>query len=217
MLAERIAMRTISHRLLPAFPLLLLAACSGTPTRPQAAAVIHYQHVANVHRVWFASPLDLGARPVDYVLPRDPEGFWAVFMVCGLEVGARGLPSFVYDVSNFRVEYNGRQFGLLPPYSLRYENSHVLNRPIETPAVASAIAAELQEGPSLQVFSHGSYSGLNYRFALFLPRGIPDYAGEQLNLIYKGQPALAVGKGYPPYDIRAVGGNAAGVAAACRP
>lgn len=210
-------MHTFSGRAFLATLPLWLAACASTPTPPEQAAVIHYQHVANTHQVWFVSPLDLGLRPVNYVLPRDPEGFWAIFVVCSMDVSAPGLPSFVYDVNNFRVEYNGRQFGPLRPYSLRYENSHVLNRPMETPALASAIAAELREGPALQVFSRGFYSGLNYRFALFLPRGIPDYAGEQLTLTYKGQPALLLGNGYPPYDIRAVGGNAAGVSATCRP
>lgn len=211
-------MRTIANRVWLAFLLLLLAACSSTrPHPPGSAVILHYQHVANTHQVWFTSPLDLGERPVNYVLPRDPEGFWAIFVVCGIDASARGLPSFVYDVNNFRVEHNGRQFGLLRPYSLRYENTHLLNRPVETPALASAIAAELHEGPALQVFSRGFHAGLNYRFAMFLPRGIPDYTGEQLTLTYNGQPALAVGNGYPPFDIRAVGGNAAGVAATCRP
>ena len=196
---------------------LLLAACASAPKGPQRVAVIHYQHVANTDQVWFTAPLALPPGPVSHVTPRDPEGFWAIFVVCGLDVTARGLPSFVYDVNNFRVEHNGRQFGLLPPYALRYDGSTVLNRPVETPAVASAIAAELHEGPALQVFARGFHTALNYRFALFLPRGVPDYAGEELKLKYKGQPALVLGNGYPPYDIPAVGGNAAGIAATCRP
>jgi hypothetical protein len=123
----------------------------------------------------------------------------------------------VYDVNNFRVNYNGIEFDGLRPYSLRYEDSAWLNSAAETAALAGAIAGELQRGPTLEVFSPGFYSSLNYRFALFVPRGLDDYAGDQLTLRYRGQRTVLLGNGYPPYDIPAVGGRRAGAASNCLP
>jgi hypothetical protein len=199
------------------FPLLWLAACATPPSPPDDAVVIRYQHVANAHEVRFGTPLALGPRPAGYVMPRARQGFWAIFVLCSMDVRGRLMPSFVYDINNFRIDYRGHEFGPVYPYSLRYENSTNLNGPAETPALAGAIAGELQQGPSLQVFAHGLYPDLNYRIALFVPRGIDDYAGDQLTLRYRGQRSVLLGNGYPPYDIPAVGGSGAGVAARCVP
>jgi hypothetical protein len=196
--------------------LLCLAACSTTPP-PQQPVVIHYQHVANAHQVRFTAPLAQSPHAATYVTPRNPQGFWAIFVLCSLDVTTKDLPSFVYDVNNFRVDYNDRQVGPLSPYSVRYERSYALNNPRETSVVANAIAAELNEGPPVQVFASGFYPSLNYRIALFVPKGLEGYAGEALKLQYIGQPSVAIGNGYPPFDIPAVGGSAAGVAASCLP
>jgi len=210
-------MRNISGWFCSLVTLLILAGCSVTQRTQQYPVVIHYQHVANAHQVRFASPLQLATQTPAYVMPRNAQGFWAIFVVCRLDVNDKGTPSFVYDINNFRVDYNGRHFGPLPPYTVRYEDSYHLNRPFETPMLANAIAAELHKGPPLQVFAPGSYPSLNYRFALFVPRGLDEYAGEPLRLQYIGQPSLMLGNGYPPYDIPVVGGNGAGVAASCVP
>jgi hypothetical protein len=209
-------MRNFFRKILLLAALSGLAACSSTQQAGDAV-VIHYQHVANAHEVRFATPLALAPRPARFVLPRNRQGFWAIFVLCSLDVRGAAVPRFVYDVNNFRIDYAGRELGPLRPYSLRFEDSAFLNGPPETPALANAIAGELQQGPSLQVFSHGFYPGLNYRIALFVPQGLVDYAGEQLRLSYRGQPSLLLGNGYPPYDIPAVGGSGAGVAARCLP
>jgi hypothetical protein len=197
--------------------LLCLAACSGSPPQPGDAVVIHYQHVANAHEVHFSAPLAFAPHPASFVMPRNRQGFWAIFVLCSLDVRGHALPSFVYDVNNFRVNYNGIEFDGLRPYSLRYEDSAWLNSAAETAALAGAIAGELQRGPTLEVFSPGFYSSLNYRVALFVPRGLDDYAGDQLTLRYRGQRTVLLGNGYPPYDIPAVGGRRAGAASNCLP
>lgn len=197
--------------------LLWLAACTGGAAPGGQTVYIHYQHVANVHQIHFGAPLAPPARPASWVRPRDADGFWAVFVICALDVSGRGLPGFVYDVNNFRVAYGAHDYVPLPPYGLRYEASQALNRPAEQAVLASAIAGELQEGPAVQVFAPGFHGALHYRFAVLLPRGLPDYAGEALALRYVGQRAVALANGYPPSDIAAAGGNATGVAARCLP
>jgi hypothetical protein len=215
MLAEGGEMRYRFGTIFLAGTLLLLVACSSTRPAGNRAVVIHYQHVANAHEVRFSTPL--AARAAGFVLPRNRQGFWAIFVLCSIDVYGRSVPRFLYDVNKFRIDYKGRQYGPLAPYGLRYEDSPHLNGPAETPVVADAIATELQQGAPLQVFPRGLYESLNYRFALFVPRGLDDYAGEQLNLSYLGQDASVEGNGYPPYDIPVVGGNGAGVASRCHP
>jgi hypothetical protein len=194
-----------------------LAACSGPQPRAGDAVVIHYQHVANAHEVRFATPLALAPHPAGYVVPRNRQGFWAIFVLCSLDVHGASLPSFVYDANNFRVAWEGQDYGPVKPFSLRYEDTAWVNGPADTPALANAIAAELQQGPSVQVFGPGSYPALNYRIALFVPLGLTNYAGEQLGLHYLGQKSVLRGNGYPPYDIPVVGGSGTGVAASCLP
>jgi hypothetical protein len=209
-------MRTQLSRLLAFAVLLSLAACSAAPPAPAEAVVIRYQHVANAHEVRFATPLALAAHPAGYVLPRSGQGFWAIFVLCSLDVGAK-VPRFLYNANNFRVEHAGNQFGPLRPFALRFEDSSDLNGPVETPAVAAAIAGELQRGPTFQLFSPGAYPALDYRIALFVPKGLDEYAGDQLLLRYRSPSAIVIGNGYPPFDIPVVGGSGAGVASHCLP
>jgi hypothetical protein len=217
MLAKGDVMQACWFRLSCLLPLPWLAACAHAPDPPGNTVVIHYQHVANAHEVRFGAPLALATGPASVLTPRSRQGFWAIFVLCSMDVPGKPRPSFVYDVNNFRIDYGGREYGPIHPYSLRYDHSINLNVPADTPGLAGAIAAELQEGPNMQVFSRGLYPDLNYRIALFVPRGLDDYAGDQLQLRYHGQPSVLLGNGYPPHDIPAVGGNAAGVAARCLP
>lgn len=195
--------------------LLCLAACAAR--QPDHAVVIHYQHVANAHQIHFATPLALEPHEAAYVKPREAGGFWAIFVLCSLDVTAKDRPSFIYDINNFTLEYNDRVFGPLAAYTLRVEDSYRLNDASETPVIADAIATELNAGPSFEVFTPGYYPSLNYRFALFVPKGLDDYAGEPLKLRYRGPPSLVLGNGYPPHDIQEVGGNGTGVSASCVP
>jgi hypothetical protein len=178
--------------------LLCLAGCGTVESTPEHAAILYYQHVANAHEIRFSSPVALPHRffPIDFVTALDREGFWAIFLVCGLDTRPSVLPGFRYDIRNFRVRYGRQRYGPLQPYT---------------------IGAEIHEGPASAVFGRGLYPGLNYRFAVYVPRALPNYAGEQLSLTYAGQPAVLVGNGRPPYDIPAVGGSGAGISAACVP
>jgi hypothetical protein len=197
--------------------LLALAACAAP--RPKAVAVLHYQHVANAHEIRFTNPIPLSAAlyRVGYLSPVDSRGFWAIFVLCNVDVNERAQRGFHYSVNNFRVRHEGREYGGLPPYSLRYQGQVDLNNAGDTMPILDAIAAEIQEGPPEQIFHGGFYPDLNYRFAIFVPKALTNYTGEQLTLTYKGQPAILVGNGKSPSDLHAVGGTAAGVAAACVP
>ncbi|MFC4930590.1 hypothetical protein [Massilia sp. GCM10023247] len=194
-----------------------LSACAGP--KPQTVAVLHYQHVANAHQIRFTNPIALSAAlyRVGYLAPVDAGGFWAIFVLCNIDVTRHAQRGFHYNVNNFRVSYEGREIGGLPPYTLRYQGQVDLNNAGDTLPILDAVAAEIQEGPPDQVFQRGFYPDLNYRFAVFVPKALSKYAGEELKLSYKGQPAILVGNGRSPSDLPAVGGTAAGVAAACVP
>jgi hypothetical protein len=197
---------------------LLAAGCTSVDTGLRNTVVLHYQHVANVHRIDFASPVLLPQRaPVHAVLPLESEGFWAVFVLCSVDATGANIPSFYFDVDRFRVRYGKQRFGPLRPYTLRLEDTVDLNSRSDTPAIAAAIATEIQEGPSSQVFRHGFYSGLDYRFAIYVPRGLPDYSGDELTLRYEGGQTMLLGNGYLPSDIPVAGLGGMGIASRCRP
>lgn len=197
--------------------LLGLGACAGPRVAPMA--VLHYQHVANAHEIRFTNPIALSAAlyRVGHLSPVDAQGFWAIFVLCNVDVTEHARRGFHYNVNNFRVSYEGREFGGLPPYTLRYQGQADLNNAGDTLPILDAIAAEIQEGPPEQIFHSGFYPDLNYRFAVFVPKTLANYTGEELKLTYKGQPAILVGNSKAPSDLPAVGGNAAGMAAACVP
>jgi hypothetical protein len=208
--------KLIKYALIPG--LLTAAGCSSVDTGLRNTVVLHYQHGANVHRIDFTNPVALPNRaPVDAVLPLDSHGFWAVFVLCGLDVTGANVPSFYFDVDRVRVQYGDRRFGPLRPYTLRLDDTADVNSRFDTSALADAIAAEIQRGPSSQVFRHGYYAHLDYRFAVYIPRALPDYSGDQLNLRYEGGRTLALGNDYPPADVDTAGPRGSGIAAHCLP
>jgi hypothetical protein len=197
---------------------LLAAGCTSVDTGLRNTVVLHYQHVANVHRIDFSSPVPLPRRaPVHSVLPLESQGFWAVFVLCSVDATGANIPSFYFDVDRFRVRHGKQRIGPLRPYTLRLDDTIDLNTRVDTPAIAEAIAMEIQEGPSSQVFRHGFYGDLDYRFAIYLPRGLPDYSGDQLTLRYEGGQTMVLGNGYPPSDIPAAGLGGMGIASRCLP
>jgi hypothetical protein len=151
------------------------------------------------------------------VLPLESQGFWAVFVLCSVDVTGPAAPAFYYDVDRFRVQFGGRRFGPLRPYTLRLDDSVDLNTRTDTSAIVDAIAAEIHEGPPSQVFRHGFYPNLDYRFAIYVPQALPEYAGEELPLRYVGGHTLLLGNGTPPSNIPVAGGNGTGITARCRP
>lgn len=211
-------MRNLIRSIL-AFPFLLaLAACGSAPTDLRNTVVLHYQHVANVHQINFSSPVEIPHHAaLQFVAPLESDGFWAVFVLCSLDVTGAQIPSFYYDVERFRVQYGKRRYGPLKPFTLRLEDTAELNNRINTRAIADAIAAEIQSGPPNQVFRHGYYPGLDMRFAIYIPRGLPNYSGDQLRLSYEGSPALVLGNDTPPSDIDVAGLGGAGIAGHCLP
>jgi hypothetical protein len=215
--AKEKAMRKLIKYVLVA-GLLTAAGCSSVDTGLRNTVVLHYQHVANVHRIDFSNPVALPNRaPVQFVLPLDSHGFWAVFLLCALDVTGANIPSFYFDADRLRVQYGDQRYGPLRPYTLRLEDTADINSRFDTAALADAIAAELQRGPSSQVFRHGYYAQLHYRFAVYVPRALPDYSGDPLRLRYEGGQTLALGNGYPPADIANAGPGGPGIAAHCLP
>ncbi len=215
-------MGCLSSRAARLAPLLCLAACSsvGVEPNPKPVAVLQYQHVANAHEIRFTNPIGLSAAlyPVNYVVPVNAKGFWAIFVLCSADVSAQVSRGFHYNVNNFRVRHGGKLHGAIKPYTMRYQGTADLNTPADTAPILDAIAAELYEGPPHQMFAPGFYPDLNYRFAVYLPRGLEQYAGGPLQLQYLGgQPVVMVSNRYPPSDLEAVGGTGAGVTATCLP
>ncbi|QJE00059.1 hypothetical protein HH212_08480 [Massilia forsythiae] len=198
---------------------LAAAGCTSVPVDLRDTVVLHYQHVANVHRIDFSSPVMLPHRhlPVESVAPLASQGFWAVFLLCGVDVTGAGVPSFYFDVDRFRVRAGRQRFGPLRPYTLRLDDSADLNSRFDTRVIADAVAMEIQEGPSSQVFRHGYYPRLDYRFAIYVPHALPDYAGDELTLRYEGGRTMVLGNGYPPSDIPVAGLGAMGIASHCLP
>ncbi|MGJ7915026.1 hypothetical protein ACI48D_06040 [Massilia sp. LXY-6] len=197
---------------------LLLAGCTSADPGLRDTVILHYQHVANVHRIDFRTPVVLRRNEaVHFVLPLESQGFWAVFVLCSVDATGPGVPAFYYDVDRFRVQFDDRHFGPLRPYTLRLEDSIDLNTRTDTAAIVDAITAEIHQGPPSQVFRHGFYPNLDYRFAIYVPQGLADYAGEELPLRYVGGHTMVSGNGTPPSDIPVAGGNGTGITSRCRP
>lgn len=197
---------------------LLLAGCTSADPGLRDTVVLHYQHVANVHRIEFSNPVPLRHNDaVHFVVPLESQGFWAVFVLCSVDVTGPGVPAFYYDVDRFRVQFGGRHFGPLRPYTLRLDDSIDLNTRTDTFAIVDAIAAEIHEGPPSQVFRHGFYPNLDYRFAVYVPQALTNYAGQELPLRYVGGNTLVLGNGTPPSDIPVAGANGTGITSRCRP
>jgi hypothetical protein len=211
--------KLITYVLLPGLLSCLLAAgCGSVDRNLRNTVVLHYQHVANVHRIELSPPVVLPNRaPVHAVLPLDANGFWAVFVLCGLDVTGASIPSFYFDVDRLRVQYGEHSYGPLRPYTLRLDDTADVNGRTDTPRLAEAIAAELQRGPSSQVFRHGYYAQPGIRVAIYVPAALTDYAGGPLTLRYEGGQTLALGNDYPPADVESVGPSGSGVAAHCLP
>jgi hypothetical protein len=210
-------MRNLTKFLL-LLPCLLAAGCTSVDTGLRDTVVLHYQHVANVHRIDFRNPVPLRRNEaIHFVLPLESEGFWAVFVLCSVDVtGASGAGLLLRHRPLPRPV---RRQALRPAASLhlRLDDTIDLNTRTDTSAIVDAIATEIHEGPPSQLFQRGFYSNLDYRFAIYVPQGLADYAGEELPLRYVGGKTMVLGNGTPPSDIPVVGADGAGITARCRP
>ena len=198
----------------------LLTACAPIDPGLRYTTVLHYQHVANVHRIDFSTPVPLQRRaePARFVQPLESEGFWAVFLLCSLDASGAGIPSFYLDVDRLRVAHGKQRFGPLRPYTLRIDDSTDLNALRDTRTLAGAIAAEIGEGVPGQVFRHGFYPRLDIRFAIYVPHGLPGYSGDELALRYEGsRSTMVLGNGHPPSSIPLAGLGGTGIASHCLP
>lgn len=207
-------------RCMPVLPCLLAAAgCASVDPGLRNTVVLHYQHVANVHRIDFTTPLRLPQRnaPVDAVLPLDSGGFWAVFLLCSLDATGANIPSFYFDTDRVYVAYGDKRYAALRPYTLRLDDTTDLNSRFDTPALLDAVATEIQKGPSTQVFRHGYYPRLDYRFAIYVPHALPNYSGDQLTLGYDNVRVMVLGNDTPPAELPSAGAGGPGIAAACLP
>jgi len=211
-------MRHLLHRAL-VLACLLAAGCSSVDSGLRNTVVLHYQHVANVHRIVFSSPVELPQRgaPAAFVQPLESQGFWAVFLLCSVDASGTGIPSFYFDVDRLRVQYGKQRYGPLRPYTLRLDGTTDLNTVRDTLALTAAIDAEIQEGVPSQVFRHGFHPHLDIRFAIFVPDALPDYPGDQLNLRYEGGPVMVLGNDALPSDIPLAGAGGMGIASHCLP
>jgi hypothetical protein len=212
-------MRKLIRRVAVLPCLLAAGGCATVDTSLRNTVVLHYQHVANVHRIDFTTPLVLPQRsePVHAVLPLESSGFWAVFLLCSLDASGANIPSFYFDLDRLYVAYGKQRYGPPRPYTLRLDDTTDLNSRFDTPALLDAIAQEIQKGPSTQVFRHGYYPRLDYRFAIYVPRALPDYSGDQLTLRYDNQQTMVLGNDVPPSDIPFAGAGGPGIAAVCLP
>ncbi|WP_296942592.1 hypothetical protein [uncultured Massilia sp.] len=212
-------MRHLVHYSLVLPCLLAAAGCSSVDAGLRDTIVLHYQHVANVHRIDFSNPVTLPHRtvPAHSVQPLASEGFWAVFLLCSVDASGAGIPSVYLDVDRLRVQYDGQRYGPLRPYTLRIDGTTDLNSLRDTPALSAAIAAEIGEGAPALVFRHGFHPELDIRFAIYVPRGLPGYSGEQLSLRYEGGRTMVLGNGHPPSSIPLAGLGGTGIASHCLP
>lgn len=200
--------------------LLALGGCSGCQKDVDTAlgnlVVFEYDHVANVKQVRFSNSIPGVTVAGNYVEPVDQGGFWAVFLICSLDVQGSAIQTFNYDARNFFVEHGTAAYGPLQPHKVRYGASTVLNSPADTPKIIEAVARETQLGPTQKAFPRQLFPSLNYRVAVFIPEHPQGYQGGQLDLKYSGQPSYVNGGGNSPQVIPFVGPQGTPLAGTCR-
>lgn len=95
-----------------------------TGPEPLEAVAFQYDHVANVKRIHFTNPIAGVAG--NFVEPVNQGGFWAIFVICSLDVQGSELTSFNYNAGNFFVENGNTSYGAMQPFQVRYGASTTL-------------------------------------------------------------------------------------------
>jgi hypothetical protein len=196
---------------------MAVSGCAGgCPEADQAAknmVAFEYDHVANISEIRLTNPPPPGSGIPGYgFAPANTGGFWAVFVICNIDVQGSALtPTWNYDPENFRAAGHGP----LQPFQVRYGASSTLNNAADTPIVKDMIRKEVEIGHA-QPIPHGPHPAINFRVAILIPdQSVP--ANQQLPLAYTGQPSMFKGRNQTPAQVAYVGpGNPIGVAQ-CRP
>ena len=196
--------------------LLVMMGCQSVGIDSKKVVVFHYDHVANIQNtIQFETtvPLSPPLTPTNQVIPKWLGGFWAVFMICSLDVQGTEIESFTYDRTNFYVEYGKKSYGALQPFSLITTAEDDIG-PRDTSLIENAILSTIGSGPNTQVFGRGLHPSLNYRTAIFISD--PTAADKEVTLRYKGHPSILRGLGDSPADLPGYVSGSPPLPGACR-
>jgi hypothetical protein len=181
--------------------ILLTLGCQSLGIDSKRVVEFKYDHVANIEntvRFEATVPLAPPLTSTNQVISKWLGGFWAVFVICSVDVRGTEIEPFIYDRTNFYVEYGGKTYGALQPYSLITTAEEDIGSQ-DTNVIENAIFNTIGSGPSTKVFGPGLSPSLNYRIAIF----ISDSTASQkaLALRYKGQPSILRGVGYSTANL----------------
>ena len=191
--------RSVSSAIIAA--LVFVMGCQSARIDAKKLVEFRYDHVANIEntvRFEAAVPLAPPLTSTNQVISKWLGGFWAVFVICSVDVRGTELESFTYDRTNFYVEYGKKSYGALQPYSLITTAEDDIG-PQDTNVIENAIFGTLGSGPSTKVFGPGLSPSLNYRIAIFISDSTA--AQKALTLRYKGHPSILRGLGYSPANL----------------
>lgn len=182
--------------------LLAVLGCQNIELVPGKTVELHYDHVANIEdgiRFGTAVPLSPPLTSANEVIVKWPNEFWAVFVICSLNVPGVDHSTFAYDRTKFYVEYEGKTYGVLQePFSVMTDTENDIG-PQDIRAIDRAIMSTIGVGPNTQIFGQGLSPALNYRIAIYISN--PDAADKVLTLRYAGHPTILRGRGQTPMTV----------------
>jgi len=196
--------------------LLGLMGCQSAQIDLKKVVEFQYDHVADIQNtIRFAAPVPLSSTltSTNQVISKWLGGFWAVFVICSIDVRGTEIESFTYDRTKFYVENGGKTYGALQPFNLITAAEDDIG-PADTSTIESAIVNTIGSGPSTHVFGPGLSSSLNYRVAIFISD--PTAANKVLTLRYKGHPSVLRGLGHSPADLPGYISGSPPLPGACR-
>ncbi len=196
--------------------LLIAMGCQTVEVDPKKVVEFQYDHAANIQntiRFEAAVPLSPPLTSTNQVISKWLGGFWAVFVICSLDVRGTEIESFIYDQTKFYVEYGGNTYGALQPFTLITATEDEIG-PQDTIVIESAISNTIGSGPSTKVFGPGLSPTLNYRIGIYVSD--PAAASKTLTLRYKGHPSILRSLGHNPVDLPGYISSSPPLPGACR-
>lgn len=175
--------------------------CQTVEIDSKKVVEFQYDHGANIQntiRFEAAVPLSPPLTSTNQVISKWLGGFWAIFVICSLDVRGTEIESFTYDQTKLYVEYGGNACGALQPFSLVTAAEDEIG-PADTSIIESAIIRTIGSGPNTKVFGPGRSPSLNYRIAIYVSD--PTAASKALTLRYKGHPSILRSLGHNPVDL----------------